>query len=53
MPGAGADLGVFAPPTLPPRWKLTKPAYSAQFIYLAIVANAKKYSHYIEFKFLE
>ena len=42
MPGAGAGLGVFAPQTLPPRWKLTKPAYSAQFIYLAVGHNYMK-----------
>ena len=42
MPGAGAGLGVFAPQTLPPRWKLTKPAYSAQFIYLAVTSKPKK-----------
>ena len=41
MPGAGAGLGVFAPQTLPPRWKLTKPAYSAQFIYPAVGGNFK------------
>ena len=39
MPGAGAGIGVSAPPTLPPRWKLTKPAYSAQFIYPAVGNN--------------
>ena len=42
MPGAGAGLGFSAPPTLPPRWKLTKPAYSAQFIYLTVVCHNKK-----------
>ena len=36
MPGVGAGIGVSTPPTLPPRWKLTKPAYSAQFIYPAV-----------------
>ena len=41
MPGAGAGLGVSAPQILPPRWKLTKPAYSAQFIYPAVVVQHK------------
>ena len=39
MPGVGAGIGVSTPPTLPPRWKLTKPAYSAQFIYPAVVTH--------------